>query len=108
MFQYPNLADRRNAILDLIEALTKTEATSLITTEMRSMTLDREIQAEEFLAHGVITLHTIVRGDTKSRGIEIEKMRGISHDEQIRPYQILRNGIMVYSKEKTAQGKSVI
>ena len=104
MFQYPDISERRNAILDLIGALTELKATSVITTESRT-TLEREIQAEEFLAHGVISLHTIIRNGIKSKGIEIEKMRGIAHDEQIRPYEILENGITVYSKEKTGQTK---
>ena len=105
MFQYPDISERRNAILDLIGVLTELETTSFVTTESQTRMLERDFQAEEFLAHGVISLHTIIRNGIKSKGIEIRKMRGISHDEQLRPYEILRNGITVYSKEKAIQTK---
>jgi len=37
------------------------------------------------------------------RGIQVEKMRGISHDDQLRPYQIGQAGIEVYPKDKVFQ-----
>jgi circadian clock protein KaiC len=99
--QYPDISERRTAILDLFEALSNLGTTNLITTELRNVTLKREIRAEEFLAHGVIVLHIFVSDKEIVRGIQIEKMRGIAHDDQIRPYKITENGIEVFSQEKS-------
>lgn len=100
IFQYDNVSERRTAILDLVEALTNLGTTSLITTEIRSVVLEREIRAEEFLVHGVVVLHVFVSEDEIVRGLQIEKMRGIAHDDQIRPYKITGNGIAVFPQER--------
>ncbi|KPV63829.1 MAG: DNA repair and recombination protein RadB [Candidatus Bathyarchaeota archaeon BA2] len=97
--QYPDDSERRNAILDLFEAVTDLGTTSLITTELRATALERQIQAEEFLSHGVIVFHTFSDSGRLIRAIQIEKMRGISHDNQLRPYKIHENGIEVFPKE---------
>lgn len=99
--QYQEVSEKRTAILDFIQVLTKLRTTNLITTELRSVALEREISTEEFLAHGVIVLHVLISNREKIRGIEIEKMRGIDHDDQIRPYRITKKGIEVFPQEKT-------
>lgn len=99
IFQYPDDSERRNAILDLFEAVTSLGTTCLITAELRATALVREVQAEEFLSHGVIVFHTFTEGGELIRAVQIEKMRGISHDHQLRPYKINDNGIEVFSKE---------
>ena len=98
--QYHDNVERRTAVLDLFEALTRLGTTNLITTELRRVGLEREISTEEFLAHGVIILHTFTSNREIVRGIQIEKMRGIAHDTQIRPYAITQNGIEVFSQEE--------
>lgn len=103
-FQYHDVSERRTAILDFFEALSNLGTTSLVTTELRSVTLEREIRAEEFLAHGVILLHVFISEREIVRGIQIEKMRGIEHDNQIRPYKITENGIEVFSQEEPLVG----
>jgi KaiC/GvpD/RAD55 family RecA-like ATPase len=104
MLQYPSGSERRTAILDLVEFLSNLNVTSLITTELRSIALEREIRTEEFLAHGVIVLHSFVDNKEISRGIQIEKMRGINHDNQIHPYKITENGIEVFAEEQSFVG----
>jgi len=104
MLQYPDDFERRTAILDLFEAITDLGATSLITTELRATALEREIRAEEFLSHGVMVFHTFNEGGRLIRAIQIEKMRGIPHDHQLRPYKIYKNGIEVFSKESVLTG----
>jgi len=99
ILQYPDESERRNAILDLFETVTDLGTTSLITTELRATALEREVQAEEFLSHGVIVFHTFNEGGKLIRAIQIEKMRGVSHDHQLRPYKIYKNGIEVFSRE---------
>jgi circadian clock protein KaiC len=99
-FQFPDIIDRRMATLDLLEALTKLEITSLITTELRSLSLQREVLTEEFLAQGAIVLHSWRSQFVAHGGIQIEKMRGIAHDTQIRPYRITDKGIRVFPEEE--------
>lgn len=99
ILQYPDETERRNAVLDLFEAVTELGASSLITAELRATALEREVQTEEFLSHGVIVFHNFNEAGKLIRAIQIEKMRGVSHDHQLRPYKIYKNGIEVFSKE---------
>lgn len=99
ILEYPNVSERRNAMLDLLETISNLGTTNLMITELRATALERELQVEEFLSHGVIVFHTFTESGKVIRAIQIEKMRGIPHDEQLRPYQIAKNGIEVFSKE---------
>jgi len=103
-FQYHDVSERRTAVLDLFEVLNGLGTTNLITTELRGVTLERKIYPEEFLAHGVILLHAFVHNMEIVRGIQIEKMRGIAHDNQIRPYEITKRGIGVFPHEEPLIG----
>ncbi|MGQ9543653.1 MAG: RAD55 family ATPase [Candidatus Bathyarchaeia archaeon] len=99
IFQYPDPAERRTAILDLIEALIHTGATCLITSELKTTGPRRILQEEEYIAHGVILMRTLKVGKSKVRVIELEKMRGIPIDTQPRPYKITPNGIEIFPHE---------
>ena len=99
ILQYPEPAQRRSAMLELIEGLSKTKATCLITQELKNEGFGRDFQDEEYLAHGVILLQTFQVGKTFSRAIQIKKMRRTSVDNQPRPYQITGKGIEVFPKE---------
>lgn len=99
--QYPDVSEKRNAALDLFEAISRLGTTNLITTELRATTLQRTVQAEEFLSHGVIVFHVFHEDGELVRAVQIEKMRGVAHDQQIRPYRISEQGIVVYSKERS-------
>jgi KaiC/GvpD/RAD55 family RecA-like ATPase len=99
VFQYPDIIQRREAILNLIQSLEKTATTSILTTELKSSGLERNVQLEEYLAHGVIILQTIQVGNSSTRVIQIEKMREVSIDPQVRPYRITKKGIEAFPKE---------
>jgi len=105
VLQYPDVSERRNAILNLFEALTELGTTNLVVAEMRTTSLDRRIKAEEFLSHGVIVLHNFAHNGRIISAVQIEKMRGISHDKQLRPYEISKNGIEVFPKESLILGE---
>jgi KaiC/GvpD/RAD55 family RecA-like ATPase len=94
--QYPNEVERIYAMKDLIADFRKTGCTNLLISELRGTGLEREHQFEEYLAQGVILLRTVLRDDTLSRIFQVEKMRGLSVDNQPRPYKITNNGIEVY------------
>ncbi len=101
ILQYPDDSERRTAILDLFESLTELGTTCLIMTELRATALERQIEAEEFLSHGVIIFHTFNESGRLIRSIQIEKMRGIPHDHELRPYRIHKAGIEIFAKEGT-------
>jgi circadian clock protein KaiC len=99
-FQYTDSSERRTAVLDLFEALVNLGPTSLITTELRDVKLERRVKPEEFLAQGAIVLNVFVHRGETVRGIQIEKMRGMAHDTQVRLYKITSNGIEVFPQEE--------
>jgi len=100
IFQYPDETQRRKALLDLVEAMSETGATCLLSSELRRVGLQgRTLQTEEYLAHGVILMQTITAGRTMERTIQVEKMRETRIDRQARPYNITEKGIEVYPRE---------
>lgn len=96
---YPDQIQKRTGILDLVEALSETKATCLLTTELRTSGLERRVQLEEYLAHGVIILQTMIVGKSYLRAIQVVKMREAKIDLQPRPYRITENGIEIYPSE---------
>ncbi len=100
MLRYPDEPKRRRALLHFFDALESTGCSCIVTTELRTSILARRFQVEEFLSQGVILLHTMVHDGNVIRGLQVEKMRGISHDAQLRPYQIGQAGIEVFPKDR--------
>ena len=100
MLRYDEIPKRRRAMLMFFDALIETGCTAVVTTELRTGMLNRAFQLEEFLSQGVILLHTLVHEGNVIRAIQIEKMRGIRHDTQLRPYQIEKDGIEVFPKDR--------
>ena len=103
MLRYPEEIKRRRALLLFFDALESTGCTCLVTSELRTSELERKFQLEEYLSQGVVLLHTMIHEGSIVRGVQVEKMRGISHDDQLRPYQITETGIEVYPKDKVFQ-----
>ncbi len=103
MFQYPKESERRKVLLDLVEALSETGATCILSSELQRVGIrGRNLQIEEYLVHGVILMQTLIAGKERrgmERVIQIEKMRETQIDRQPRPYAITAKGIEVYSKE---------
>ncbi len=100
MLRYGEELKRRRATVEFFDALADTGCTSLVTSELKTSLLDRRFQLEEFLSHGVVVLHTLMHQGNFVRAVQVEKMRGISHDTQIRPYQFGTSGIEVFPRDK--------
>lgn len=98
--RYQSPVRRRRAMLMLFDALSSTGATCLVTSEMRTSMLNRRFQLEEFLSQGVVLLRTGIHEGNVLRAIQVEKMRGIGHDTQLRPYLIGQKGIEVFARDK--------
>ncbi len=96
LFRFPEAWEKRQAILDIIEALKTTGATCLITSEAISTGEERQVQPEEYLSHGAILLNTLRTG---GRAVRILKMRGTEVDSTPRPYEIEETGIEVYPNQ---------
>lgn len=94
--RFPDPIERRIAVVDLIESLSELKITTLITTELRRLSLDREVSVEEYLAHGVILMQTLFSGGVTSRALQVVKMRGTKINPNLVPYQIDRTGIEVF------------
>ncbi len=95
-YRFTDPTERRTAGVDLIEALSDIGATVLVTTELGQLGLERRISDEEFLVQGVIMMQTIFSGGTSTRGLQVEKMRGVGVNNNLVPYTIDRSGIEIY------------
>ena len=93
----PDAVHVRHIILEFIKNIESFDCTTLITSEMNK---DPEnFSVEEYLAEGVICLKVNRIAGERIRSLEILKMRGVKHDEVLRPYVITDRGIVVYSSE---------
>jgi KaiC/GvpD/RAD55 family RecA-like ATPase len=100
MVRYYESPKRRRAMLLFFDALYSTGCTCIVTSELRTSMLERRFQLEEFLSQGAILLRTHIHAGNLVHAIQVEKMRGIPHDTQLRPYQIGPKGIEVFPKDK--------
>ena len=96
IYRFPDNIERRTAIVDLIESLADMDVTTLVTTELKYLGLQRNALEEEFLVHGVIMMQTLFSGGTTTRAIQVEKMRGANANPSLVPYSIDQNGISVF------------
>ena len=94
--RFPDPIERRIAVVDLIESLSELKITTLITTELGRLSLDREVSVEEYLAHGVILMQTLFSGGVTSRVLQVVKMRGTKINPNLVPYQIDDAGIEIF------------
>ena len=96
VYRFPDPVERRTTVVDLIESLADLGATSLVTTELGHLGLERSALDEEFLVHGVIMLQTLFPGGTTTRAMQVEKMREAKVNPSRAPYSIDKNGIEVF------------
>jgi KaiC/GvpD/RAD55 family RecA-like ATPase len=96
-YRFPDPIERRTAIVDLIESLADLRVTSLVSTELGYLGLERNALEEEFLVHGVIMMQTLFSKGTTTRAIQVEKMREAKVNPSLVPYSIDQNGIEVFA-----------
>ncbi len=99
LLYYPDVHDRRSAVTDLVRAIASTGCTTLLISELSTSNSEREYQMEEYLSKGVMLLRSISKQTGVARAFSIEKMRGVAHDTQPRPYKIGVGGIEVFPSE---------
>jgi KaiC/GvpD/RAD55 family RecA-like ATPase len=95
-YRFLDPIERRTASVDLIEALSDINVTTIVTTELSYLGLERNLMDEEFLVHGVIMMQTLFSGGTTTRALQVEKMRGANINPNLVPYTIDKNGIEIF------------
>ena len=104
-YRFPDPIERRTATVDLIESLADLGVTSLVTTELGYLGLERNAVEEEFLVHGVIMMQTLFSGGTTTRAIQVEKMREAKVNPSLVPYSIDQYGIEIFPSMPLFGGK---
>ncbi|MEM2759348.1 MAG: ATPase domain-containing protein [Nitrososphaerales archaeon] len=91
--QYTNRFYIRQGLMGLVQALSNQECTSLLISEFSEE--EGKTPVEWYIAPGVILLHYSRRGDVMERAIQVLKMRGMRHGEQIYPAKLTETGFVV-------------
>jgi len=95
-YRFSDPLERRTAVVDLIESLSDLGITTIITTELSHLGLERNALEEEYLVHGVVMMQTLFSGGSTTRAIQVEKMRETKVNASLVPYSIDNNGIEIY------------
>ena len=90
--QYQDKFFMRQGLQGMVQALENFGVASLILSEHSE---DEEIPLEWFVTSGIIQLHHTRVEDTMERAIQITKMRGIKHSEQIHPMEMGPDGLVL-------------
>ncbi len=90
--QYTNIFYARQGLQGMIHALEDQLCTSILISEY---TENQKTPSEWYVASGIILLHHVRREDTMERAMQVIKMRGIRHSEQIFPIKLNESGLQV-------------
>jgi KaiC/GvpD/RAD55 family RecA-like ATPase len=90
----------RKRLLALSHLLNELDCTSLILAETTEDKIASSNYGEEaYISQGIIVLHYERLASSRHRGIEIRKMRGVSHSQKIKEMEITEKGIKVFSQD---------
>ncbi|MEW6528863.1 MAG: ATPase domain-containing protein [Candidatus Micrarchaeota archaeon] len=93
---FENAYKESEAILDLFNILKRWGMTALVIAEVGEIELQRTQDRSIFLSDGVIFTYYLRKELSRSRAIEVIKMRDTSHKEKICPFTITNKGIVVF------------
>jgi len=74
--------------------------TSLLTCEIIDENNASRFGVETFVTEGTIVLYYKRKESVRVRSVEIFKMRGSNHSQNVHPYEITSNGIVVHPHEE--------
>ncbi len=97
------LQDPSKIRIELLKLSTTLEVlglTSLMTCEIIDDNVASRFGVETFVTEGTILMYYKRTGVARVRSIEIFKMRGSNHSQNIHPYEITSNGIVVHQGEE--------
>ncbi len=89
------LSDTDSNTIQFLTALKRTDATTLLISEMTDPSAYAD---EQYLSHGVIFLHNFLEDSGMQRGIQVLKMRGAAIDTDIYEISFEADGITVGTK----------
>jgi len=92
MTQYEDKFCLRQGLQGLIQALENSGVTTLLLSESPN---DQKPPLEWYAASGIIQLQYNRKQDTMERSIQIIKMRGVKHSEQIHPISFGSDGLQI-------------
>jgi len=101
--QFEHKVDLNMETLQLVRGLMRNECTTLFTAHTDPAGA-HVVSPEEYLAHGVINMYFLQQASKVLQAIQVLKMRGSSHDREMRPYRIGPTGITVYPGETVLGG----
>jgi KaiC/GvpD/RAD55 family RecA-like ATPase len=90
----------RVELLKLSTTLEILGLTSLLTCEIIDENMASRFGVETFVTEGTILMYYKRTDAVRVRSIEIFKMRGSNHSQNLHPYEITSNGIMVHPHEE--------
>ena len=96
--QYTNSFYMRQGMQGLMQALEDYECTSILVTELPHKD---EIPVEWYVASGIVMMQHVRKEDTMERTIQVLKLRGVRHDDQIYPMKLDENGLRVLHPKLT-------
>ena len=105
VYRFHDPTERKTVVVDLIDSLKDLGTTSLVTTELQYLGLERNALEEEFLVHEVIVMQTLFSGGTPIRAMQIEKMREAKVSPSLSPYSISQNGVVVFPDARVFEEK---
>lgn len=94
-FMVQDPENKRKEVVGLIKLLSTMEITTIVITEM----IESEKYTDDYyVASGVVIMHHFMRQYNMIRALQILKMRGTSHDSNLKKIKITENGIEVYNE----------
>lgn len=99
-FYITDPAKIRVELLKLSTTLEILGLTSLMTCEIIDESNASRFGVETFVTEGTIVMYYKRKETVRERSIEIFKMRGSNHSQNIHPYEITANGIVVHPHEE--------
>ncbi|MEM4296730.1 MAG: ATPase domain-containing protein [Candidatus Anstonellales archaeon] len=97
---FETVQDYRRGIVEFLNLLKTLDCTVYFIVEIESSDIGIKYQLEHYIMDGIINLYNLRRGESRVRAIEIYKMRGINHSNQLVPMRITPSGFVVYPNEK--------
>jgi circadian clock protein KaiC len=92
------------SVLGLFEMLRGWDATTLVTSESPISPNESYRGRSGFLSDGIIQMYNLRDGRHRVRALEIIKMRGTRHTDQVRTFKLAKDGIVI-GKELTNVSK---
>ena len=82
----------KQGLQGMVYALEDQNCTSVLLSELA---MSEKTPAEWYVASGVILIHHVRKGDSMERSIQVVKLRGIKHSEQIFPIKLNEFGMQI-------------